>query len=111
MELTPKQNQNEQINSYSEVNLNTLNIDRAKEFLTQLSNSSESLKDLINPILLGNPDTLVEETLELLNSDFFKMILEEENLDISQFNDILTFEQMPNQNQDMCNLSIKINFV
>ena len=111
MKLTPKQNQNEQINSYSEVDPNNLNIDRAKEFLTQLSNSSESLKDLINPILLGNPDTLVEETLELLNSDFFKMILEEENLDISQFNDILTFEQMPNQNQDMCNLSIKINFV
>jgi len=48
-----------------------------------LSNSSESLKDLINPILFGNPDVLVEETLELLNSDFFKMILEQENLDIT----------------------------
>ena len=109
MELTSKNNQQQQINLYDYSVKSNLNIDRAKELLNIIASTSKRMEKKIQNMLLIEDDKLDEAIIEFLNQDMIKMLIKSKNLDISSFNDILDFEQ--DVTQDNCNLSIQIQFV
>ena len=109
MELTSKNNQQQQINLYDYSVKSNLNIDRAKELLNIIASTSKRMEKKIQNMLLIEDDKLDEAIIEFLNQDMIKMLIKSKNLDISSFNDILDFEQ--DITQDNCNLSIQIQFV
>ena len=115
MELTPKNNlqqQQQQQIDYSKYSVNpNLNIDKAKELLNMIASSSNRMNQFIQRILLTEDDKLAETIANFLNQDMIKMLIKTKNLDLSQFADILNFEQNITQDNQFCNLSIKIQFV
>lgn len=115
MELTPKNNlqqQQQQQIDYSKYSVNpNLNIDKAKELLNMIASSSNRMNQFIQRILLTEDDKLAETIANFLNQDMIKMLIKTKNLDLSQFTDILNFEQNITQDNQFCNLSIKIQFV
>lgn len=112
MELIPKNNQQQQQQQidYSKYSVNpNLNIEKAKELLNMIASTSNRMEQLIKRILLTEDDKLVESVTNFLNQNIIKTLIKQKNWDLSQFVDILNFEQ--NITQDFCNLSIKIQFV
>lgn len=110
MELTPKNSQQQQQINYYEYSVNpNLNIDRARELLEILSQNSIPLKLRITQILQQDDDKLAQSIIEFLNNRLTKTLIKNKNLNLSQFADILNFEQTTTQ--DTCNLSIIIQFV
>lgn len=111
MELIPKNNQQQQqLVDYSQYSVNpNLNIDRAKELLNIIASTSNRMDKLVQRIFNTENDKISEAIINFLNQDIIKTLINTKNLDLSQFADILNFEQ--NINQDFCNLSIKIQFI
>ena len=115
MELIPKNNQQQQQYQidYSKYSVNpNLNIEKAKELLNMIASTSNRMNQFIQRILLITEDDKLAETIaNFLNQDMIKMLIKTKNLDLSQFADILNFEQNITQDNQFCNLSIKIQFV
>ena len=116
MELTPKnslqQEQQQQQIDYSKYSVNpNLDINKAKELLNIIASSSNRMNQFIQRILLTEDDKLAETITNFLNQDMIKMLIKTKNLDLSQFIDILNFEQTITQDNQLCNLSIKIQFI
>ena len=97
------------VSEYLQVDATTINIDRAKELLDIIANTSKSLQMKVQKILLTESDNLATAIVEFLNHPMTKMLIKSKNLDISSFADILNFEQ--NTSQDSCNISIKIQLI
>ena len=76
-----------------------------------IASSSNRMNQFIQRILLTEDDKLAETIANFLNQDMIKMLIKTKNLDLSQFTDILNFEQNITQDNQFCNLSIKIQFV
>ena len=112
MELTPKNNQQQQQQQidYSQYSVNpNLDINRAKELLSIIASTSNRMNQKIQNILLTEDDKIAQMVIDFLNQNIIKTLIKTKNLDLSQFTDILNFEQ--DITQDSCNLSIKIQFV
>lgn len=96
-------------NEYGIVDANSINVDRAKELLNLLADTSGPLKTKIQRILLTESDKLAQAIADLLNHPMTKKLIKIKNLDITSFADILNLEQNPSQ--DSCNMSIKIQLI
>lgn len=119
MELTPKNNQQQQQQQidYSRYSVNSnLDINKAKKLLNVIASTSDRINKLVQRILLTEDDKLPEVITNFLNQDIIKKLINTKNLDLSQFADILNFEQNITQDSDQnitqnsCN-SIKIQFI
>lgn len=119
MELIPKNNQQQQQQQidYSKYSVNpNLNIEKAKELLNMIASTSNRMEQLIKRILLTEDDKFIESVTNFLNQNIIKTLIKQKNWDLSQFVDILNFEQNITQNseqniiQNSCN-SIKIQFI
>ena len=74
------------------------------------------MDQLVKRILLAEDDKFIELVTNFLNQNIIKTLIKTKNLDLSQFIDILNFEQNvtqdseQNDTQNSCN-SIKIQFI